>query len=146
LDSGFYKRGHQRRESILPKELQGHWPLFISDHQVEWADICGYLKNKKRGMFCKYGNLANSNGSGDLVNDRLRTFHPPYGGQGPNNRPSVNGNGAVSDQRRIHGRTRGYKWNLVKVREGKYKTEPGGSWKQRVCFCFPGAFKTYGNL
>jgi hypothetical protein len=51
---------------------------------VEQADICGYLKNRKRGMFCKQGSFVNSHGSGDLANDSLGTFHLPCGGQGPN--------------------------------------------------------------
>jgi hypothetical protein len=47
---------------------------------------------------------------------------------------------------RIHGRTRGHKWNLLKVREEKYKGRPGRSWKPRARFCSSGAFKTYDNL
>jgi hypothetical protein len=46
-------------------------------------------------------------------------------------------------------RTRGYKWSLLKVREGKYKGSmvvPRGIWRQRVCLSSPGAFKTYTNL
>jgi hypothetical protein len=70
----------QRREDILPKQQQGCWPLFIRDHQVERADICGYLKNMKRGMLCKQGNFANSHGSGDLVNASLGTFPPALWG------------------------------------------------------------------
>jgi hypothetical protein len=61
---------------------------------------------------------------------------------------SVNGAGSVCDQDfqilvphgRIHGRTRGYKWSLLKVREGKYKEEYD---KAR---CSSGAFKIYDNL
>jgi hypothetical protein len=53
-------------------------------------------------------------------------------------------------QGRMHGRTRGCKWSLLKVREGKYKRGHGGTrWKvgaERESFSFPGAFKTYANL
>jgi hypothetical protein len=49
--------------------------------------------------------------------------------------------------RRIQGRIRGYKWSLLKVREGKYKKEHGGCrWNlqaERACFSSLGAFKTY---
>jgi hypothetical protein len=45
---------------------------------------------------------------------------------------------------------RWYKWSLLKVREGKYKKEPGGhSWNlqaERACFSSPVAFKTCANL
>jgi hypothetical protein len=52
---------------------------------VERVDICGYLKNRKRGMFCKQRNFANSHRSGNLVNDSLGTFCLSWGGQGSNN-------------------------------------------------------------
>jgi hypothetical protein len=51
---------------------------------------------------------------------------------------------------RIHSRTRGYKWSLLKVREGNYKREHGGpQWNleaERACFSSPGAFKIYAHL
>jgi hypothetical protein len=34
-------------------------------------------------------------------------------------------------------------WSLLKVREGKYKREHGGIWRQS--FSSPCAFKTYGK-
>jgi hypothetical protein len=50
--------------------------------------------------------------------------------------PAVNGAGVVCDQKtskffvlcgRIHGRTRGYNCNFLKVREGKYKGKHDGA-------------------
>jgi hypothetical protein len=29
----------QARESVPPREPQGHWPLFICDCQIEWVDM-----------------------------------------------------------------------------------------------------------
>jgi hypothetical protein len=46
---------------------------------------------------------------------------------------------------RIHGRTCGCKWSLLKVRKEKYKGEhgwPGGAWGQRICFCSSSVFKS----
>jgi hypothetical protein len=42
---------------------------------------------------------------------------------------------------RIHGRTRGYKWSLLKVGKGKYKGEHGGGQEESG-----GTFKTYADL
>jgi hypothetical protein len=55
--------------------------------------------------------------------------------------PSVNGAGSVCDENtsKFHGRIRGYKWSLLKIRERKYKEEHGGPrWKpgaKRAYFC-----------
>jgi hypothetical protein len=67
--------------------------------------------------------------------------------------------GSVCDQRtskffvpcgRIYGSTRGYKWNLLKVREGKYKGKHGetqeDAGRQMCVFLLSGALKTYDNL
>jgi hypothetical protein len=80
----FYRRGLQAEGRV--SFLKSSKPVgpFVSDHRVEWADICGYLKSRKRGMFCKKENFVNSHGSGDLVNYGLGTFCRPCGGQGPN--------------------------------------------------------------
>jgi hypothetical protein len=43
----------------------------------------------------------------------------------------------------------GCKWSLLKVKEGKYKTEHGGAQVEsggRACFSFPGDFKVYASL
>jgi hypothetical protein len=51
---------------------------------------------------------------------------------------------------RIDGRTCGYKWSLLKVREGKYEREHGGaqveSGGRGACVSSPGDFKIYTNL
>jgi hypothetical protein len=42
-----------------------------------------------------------------------------------------------------------YKWNLLKVREEKYKGKHVESWKlraKRICFCSSGSFQTYDNV
>jgi hypothetical protein len=61
----------------------------------------------------------------------------------------VNGAGSVCDQKtseffvpsgRIHGRTCGCKWSLLKVREGTTKGSmmgTGGMWRQRESFSEP---------
>jgi hypothetical protein len=50
---------------------------------------------------------------------------------------------------RIHGRTRGCKWSLLKDREGKYKgniVEQVDSGGQESCFSVLGVFRIYANL
>jgi hypothetical protein len=52
---------------------------------------------------------------------------------------------------RIHGRTCGRKWSLLKVRGGNYKREHDGAQlesggREDVCFSSPDIFKAYANV
>jgi hypothetical protein len=62
---------------------------------VERIDICGYLKNRKRGMFCKLRNFANSHRSGDLVNDASGLSAHPVGAKDLTFQPFVGNMGAA---------------------------------------------------